>query len=125
MMKPLKSMKLPAHCCWVSESRDKIRGLCSASKKADGAKHKPWGVKRRDHFGSERKDADIRKELEKNALVAARKYLSSVGAVEHASGARELIARTDGLGVSASLAAPIDAEAVFGTPAVLLATASY
>ncbi len=82
-------------------------------------------MKRRDKFGSERNDADIRKELEKNVLVAARKYLSSVGAVEHASGARELIARKDGLGVSASLPAPIDADAVFGTPAILLATASY
>ena len=78
----------------------------------------------RDKFCSNKRDADIRKELEKNVLVAARKYLSSVGAVEHASGARELIARKDGLGVSASLAAPIDAEAVFGTPTILLATAS-
>ncbi len=67
------------------ESRDKIRGLCSASRRADGAKHKPWGVKRRDKFGSERKDVDIRTGLEKKVLIAARKYLSSVVASEHAS----------------------------------------
>ncbi len=41
------------------------------------------------------------------------------------SGARERIARKDGLGVSASLPAPIDADAGFGTPTILLATASY
>ncbi len=66
------------------ESRVKIRSLCCASKKADGAKHKDWGVKRRDKLGSERKDADIRTELEERVLIAARKYLSSVVASEHA-----------------------------------------
>ncbi len=62
-----------------------FRKLCSTKWEAGGEKQKDWGAQRRDKLGSNKRDADIHKELKRNVLVAARKYLSSIGAAEHAS----------------------------------------
>ncbi len=62
-----------------------LRTLCSAKWVAGDGKQTGWGVKRRDEFGDDRKDADIRRDLEKSVLQAARAYLSKIGVAEPAS----------------------------------------
>ena len=88
----------------IEGKRGPLQSLC--------AKNKGWDVSLRGSGLSSatmRSIAEVRRDLESKVI----------------SGARELIARKDGLGVSAYLPAPIDAEAVFGTPTIPLATASY
>ena len=88
----------------IEGKRGPVRSLC--------AKNKGWDVSLRGSSLSsdtKRSIAEVRHDLESRVI----------------SGARGLIAWKDGLGVSASLAAPIDAETVFGTPTILLAAASY
>ena len=69
----------------LSGKQGDLRRLCSKPSRST-APSRNWGVSLRDRLsGAIRKDADIRKELEKKVLAAARKYLSSVGAAEQAS----------------------------------------
>ncbi len=69
----------------LSGKQGDLRRLCSKPSRST-ASSRNWGVSLRDRLsGAIRKDADIRKELEKKVLAAARKYLSSVGAAEQAS----------------------------------------
>ncbi len=62
-----------------------LRTLCSAKWVAGDGKQSGWGVKRCDGFGDNRKDADIRRDLEKSVLRRARAYLSKIGVAEPAS----------------------------------------
>ncbi len=62
-----------------------LRTLCSAKWVAGDGKQSGWGVERRDEFGDNRKDADIRRDLEKSVLRRARAYLSKIGVAEPAS----------------------------------------
>ena len=95
-----------------------LRTLCSAKWVAGDGKQSGWGVKRRDEFGDDRKDADIRRDLEKSVLRRARAYLSqddalqpssaSGGAAEHASSS------------AAPKTGPVDADTVLENLQALL-----
>ena len=68
-------------------------------------------MKRRDEFGDDRKDADIRRDLEKSVLRRARAYLSKIasgGAAEHASSS------------AAPKTGPVDADTVLENLQALL-----
>ena len=94
----------PAATILIERKQGPVRSLC--------AKNKGWDVSQRGSglsYDTKRSIAEVRRDSESKMI----------------SGARELIARKDGLGVSASLPAPIGADAGFGTPTILLATASY
>ncbi len=95
-----------------------LRTLCSAKWVAGDGKQSGWGVRRRDEFGDDRKDADIRRDLEKSVLRRARAYLSqddalqpssaSGGAAEHASSS------------AAPKTGPVDADTVLENLQALL-----
>ena len=98
--------------------RKGLRTLCSAKWVAGDGKQSGWGVKRRDESGDNRKDVDIRRDLENSVLRRARAYLSqddalqpssaSGGAAEHASSS------------AAPKTGPVDADTVLENLQALL-----